>query len=167
VRLDELNRLDVVPATRELRRCCGSTHWAERMAAARPFTTVAAAAAAADAIGSTLDRSDWLEAFAAHPRIGGVARAGEAGSDTARWSADEQAGASAADDALRGRLADANRSYEAQFGHRFIVCAAGRTAGEMLDALTARLVNNPDDELRVAAEEQRKITRLRLAKLLE
>jgi len=175
VRLDELNALDPSAAARALRRCCGSTRWAERMAAARPFSSALSMAETADSTWSALGRSDWLEAFAAHLRIGGARRSGEAGgsgetggaSDTSVWSADEQAGASAADEALLGRLADANRAYEARFGHVFIICATGRTAGEMLDALRTRLVNNPVDELRVAADEQRKITRLRLAKLIE
>jgi 2-oxo-4-hydroxy-4-carboxy--5-ureidoimidazoline (OHCU) decarboxylase len=37
----------------------------------------------------------------------------------------------------------------------------------MLAALYARMANDPDVELEVAAEEQRKITRLRLAKLID
>jgi len=36
----------------------------------------------------------------------------------------------------------------------------------MLAMLERRLTNHPDDELRIAAEEQRNITRLRLAKLV-
>jgi 2-oxo-4-hydroxy-4-carboxy--5-ureidoimidazoline (OHCU) decarboxylase len=36
----------------------------------------------------------------------------------------------------------------------------------MLAMLEQRLTNHPDDELWIAAEEQRKITRLRIAKLV-
>jgi len=64
-------------------------------------------------------------------------------------------------------LADGNRAYEARFGFIFIVCATGKTAEEMLALLHARLPNERDRELRVAAEEQRKITRIRLEKLFE
>jgi 2-oxo-4-hydroxy-4-carboxy--5-ureidoimidazoline (OHCU) decarboxylase len=46
------------------------------------------------------------------------------------------------------------------------VCATGKTAGELLTVLEHRLRNAPGDELRVAAEEQRKITELRLKKLM-
>ena len=63
-------------------------------------------------------------------------------------------------------LAEGNRAYEARFGYIFIVCATGKSAGEMLALLQARLGADPDDELPVAAAEQRKITRLRLEKLL-
>jgi len=47
------------------------------------------------------------------------------------------------------------------------VCASGLGAAEMLARLRARLGNAPEAELAVAAEEQRRITRLRLDKLLQ
>ena len=70
MQLDDLNALDAGPAVRALLQCCGSTRWAARMAAARPFANVDEAAVSADDIWSALDEADWLEAFAAHPRIG-------------------------------------------------------------------------------------------------
>jgi len=132
------------------------------MAGARPFASLDAAGAAADRIWTSLDRSDWLEAFAAHPRIGAAAPAGQAG----EWSAREQAGAADASATVQRRLAESNRAYEHHFGYIFIVCATGKSAGEMLQLLEQRLNNAPDAELLVAAGEQRKITRLRLCKLL-
>ena len=48
----------------------------------------------------------------------------------------------------------------------FLVCATGKTAEEMLADLEWRMKNDADAELAVAAEEQRKITRLRLIKWL-
>jgi len=63
-------------------------------------------------------------------------------------------------------LAERNRAYEARFGRIYIVCATGKTAEEMLAILRARLANDPATELRAAAAEQAKITRLRLEKLL-
>jgi len=158
--LSELNALDATAAARELLRCCGSTRWAEAMAAARPFPSLEAACERSDAIWSALDRDDWLEAFAAHPRIG--ARAGGS-PGSAQWSSQEQAGVT---DTSRARLARLNEDYEQRFGYIFIICASGKTGDEMLRALERRIGNNPDDEVREAAEEQRQIARLRLAKLL-
>ena len=129
------------------------------MAAARPFPDHAAMIDRADAIWWSLDPQDWLEAFSAHPKIGGAA--------TTRWSAQEQSGMTGAAEAIRDRLASANRDYEARFGYIFIICAAGKSAEDMLEALEERLGNAPDRELAVAAEEQRKITRLRVAKLID
>ena len=71
-----------------------------------------------------------------------------------------------ADQDVRERLARGNAEYEARFGHVFLISAAGRDASEILAALTERLGNDPDTELRVAAEEHRRITRLRIEQLL-
>ena len=161
--LDTLNALDASAAARELRRCCGSVRWTEKMVAARPFATSDALASTADAIWQSLDRTDWLEAFAAHPKIGA---GGSGGSDTSAWSAREQAGVACAPASVRERLASANREYERRFGYIFIVCATGKGADEMLAMLERRLTNDPETEMRVAAEEQRQITRLRLSKLM-
>ena len=166
MRLDEVNALDDEEAARELRRCCGSTRWVQMMTAARPFADAGAMTAAGDAIWASLAPTDWLEAFASHPRIGETRAGGAGGTGGADWSQQEQAGAAAAADATRLRLAEANRQYEARFGYIFIVCATGRTAAEMLHLLEHRLRNAPGVELGVAAEEQRTIVRLRLAKLI-
>ena len=56
--------------------------------------------------------------------------------------------------------------YEQRFGFIYIVFATGKSAEEMLALAAERLENDPDVELRTAAEEQRKITQLRLDKLL-
>ena len=72
-----------------------------------------------------------------------------------------------AGDEVRRRLASGNTEYLSRFGYIFIVCATGKTAEEMLAALDRRLMNDPAVELGVAAEEQRKITGIRLAKLMD
>ena len=159
MRLGELNALDDAAAVRELRRCCGSTRWAQQMAAARPFANEAALIDCADVIWWSLDAQDWLEAFAAHPKIGGPT--------TTRWSAEEQSGMDSAAAAISDRLERGNREYEARFGYIFIICATGRSAAEMLEALERRLGNAPDREIGIAAAEQRAITRLRLDRLIE
>jgi 2-oxo-4-hydroxy-4-carboxy-5-ureidoimidazoline decarboxylase len=64
------------------------------------------------------------------------------------------------------QLAERNREYEDRFGFIFIVCASGKSPDEMLAILSGRIDNEPRTELRIASEEQRKITRLRLEKLL-
>jgi OHCU decarboxylase len=164
--LDRLNALPAADAERELLTCCGSRAWARRMAAARPFRDADELLARADDTWWTLDEADWLEAFRSHPRIGErKAEAGQTGREQA-WSAGEQAGMTAAADATRVALAEGNRAYEARFGHIYIVCATGRSADEMLALLQSRLANDAATEIRVAAEEQRKITRIRLQKLL-
>jgi allantoicase len=163
-----LNALPAGQAEAELLACCGSREWARQVAAARPWPGFDDLAATADRVWAGLGRDDWLEAFAAHPRIGARASAAPAGTSGtgAGWSGREQAGAAAADAAVLAGLAEGNRDYQARFGHIFLVCASGRAAAELLDELRRRLGNDPATELRVAAEEQRKITRLRLDKLV-
>ena len=152
-----VNALPVAEAAGALRRCCGSERWVERMIAGRPYPDERALLGAAERVWWDLEPEDWHEAFRAHPRIG------ERGGDT--WSRNEQAGVAGATTDVRRRLARGNEAYERRFGYVYLVCATGRGTAELLSDLEARLTNAPAEELRVAAAEQAKITRLRLEKL--
>lgn len=164
--LDRLNTLPPDDAVRELLTCCGSREWARRMAAARPFVDDASLLKRADEVWWALDERDWLEAFRSHPRIGEKkAEAGQTSREQA-WSAGEQAGVSSAAAETQRALADGNRKYDERFGFIYIICATGKSADEMLAILRQRLGNDPATELRTAAGEQSKITRIRLEKLL-
>jgi OHCU decarboxylase len=164
--LTRLNELPPAEAERELLTCCGSREWARRVAGCRPYADAADLMENADGVWRALDEADWREAFRAHPRIGEKkADAGQTDREKA-WSAGEQAGMDAAAAQTQQALAEGNRRYEERFGYIYIVCATGRTADEMLNLLTERLSNDPAAEILVAAEEQRKITRIRLEKLL-
>ena len=161
--LEALNGTGRAEAVAALSACCASRRWAERMAALRPFPLPEALLAAADESWWRLEPADWREAFAAHPRIG---EQGAAGHADRGWSAGEQAGAAGMEAARAERLAALNRRYEERFGWVYLVCASGRSGDEMLEILERRLGDDPEHELRVAAAEQAKITRLRLGKLL-
>ncbi len=154
-----LNALTPEACGAALVQCCGAQRWVKRMIAERPYRDDRHLFAIARRVWTALTPVDWLEAFAAHPRIG------ERGTST--WSRHEQAGMDGAEATTRQALAESNREYERRFGHIFLICASGRTAQEMLAELQRRLTNDPDEELLVAAEEQAKITELRLRKLIE
>ncbi|BAM05216.1 2-oxo-4-hydroxy-4-carboxy-5-ureidoimidazoline decarboxylase [Phycisphaera mikurensis] len=165
--LNDLNALRETDATAAFLACCGTRWWAQQMAASRPFRSLAELHEAAGMIFEAMGEGHWLEAFEAHPRIGerpGSERSRSAGNR--EWSAGEQAGMSDADAEARAAMAEENANYEARFGWPFIVCATGRTADEMLVACVRRQRNAPEKEAAVAAAEQRKITALRIAKLL-
>jgi len=164
--LAQLNALREAGAGAELLKCCGSTNWARALVSERPFGDLPELLTKADDIWWSLDERDWLEAFGAHPKIGGRRDAREQAAQAAGWSDEEQSGARDVAQGTLDELAEANRVYEEKFGYIFIVCATGKTADEMLALLHARLSNEASVELRHAAEEQRKITRLRLEKLL-
>jgi OHCU decarboxylase len=110
--------------------------------------------------------NDWLEAFAHHPRIGEQQSAVAQTETGQSWSTGEQAGLHSAGENLRNELAAVNREYEERFGYIYVVCAEGKTAEELLEVARRRLANEPGIELATAAEEQGKITRKRLDKLL-
>lgn len=145
---------------------CGSKRWADLLVAARPFATESDLFAHADRAWFGLGREDWLEAFSHHPRIGERNLTQAKFAATAAQSTREQSGMAAATEAERAEFAAGNAEYERRFGHVFLICATGRSAGDMLTALRARLVNDPATELRNAAAEQAKITRIRLERWL-
>jgi 2-oxo-4-hydroxy-4-carboxy-5-ureidoimidazoline decarboxylase len=163
--LERLNSWTKMEAKSALLRCCGASRWAEELADCRPFLSERELFDAAERIWQRLDRDAWLEAFAAHPRIGDLNALRAKFSNTAAWAAGEQAGLAGAADAVLQALAGGNRLYEEKFGYIFIICATGKTAEEMLALLEERLKNDPDKELLIAAGEQVKITQLRLRKL--
>jgi 2-oxo-4-hydroxy-4-carboxy-5-ureidoimidazoline decarboxylase len=139
--------------------CCASRTFAKAVADGRPYPDPAALLTAVDAIFKGLSWDDIVEARNEHPRIGD--RAVRSG-----MSAAEQSGAAAASDEVRQGLADGNLAYEQRFGHVFLICASGLSGQEMLDQLQARLEHDDEAERAVVREELRKITRLRMTKML-
>lgn len=161
-----LNSLTADEAAKELLQCCGSKRWASEIVKQRPFPTAETLIAAANEIWWSLDRSDWLEAFRSHPKIGEKKAAGKVSAQSQQWSGQEQSGVATASHETVSSLAALNEAYEQKFGFIFIICAAGKSSEEMLTALRERLQNDREAELPIAAAEQSKITELRLKKLL-
>ena len=160
--LADLNRATSSKAMAPFLDCCASTAWAEAMTSGRPYQDLAHLLADAEEQWWELTSDDWLEAFAAHPKIGEQ----RDGNDThTAWSRDEQSGV--ADDAdLGAALVEANKAYEDRFGYTFIVFASGKSGEEMLALCRERLTNDELTELSVAATEQARITNLRLRRML-
>ena len=164
--IQRLNSLPEVEAGALLERCCGSARWVQAMLAARPFKSGAELLARADFAWRGLQTRDYLEAFSHHPEIGGgLDELRRKFPSTAALSESEQAGTAGADEATLTALHAKNQVYRARFGYVFIVCASGKSAGEMRSLLEARLHNSPEVEIGIAAAEHAKIMRLRLEKL--
>jgi len=161
------NGLSAEDAAREILPCCGSRGWAAGMAGRRPVRDEAALLAAADEVWRKLAVKDWMEAFASHPRIGERKAPESATAQSAVWSAQEQRDAATEDEAVKAALAAESLEYERRFGRVFLVCATGKSASEILEILRRRLRNDDVAELKEAAEEQRKITSIRLMKWLQ
>ena len=162
-RSHEINGASPEAARAILLRACGSTRWVDRMMQRRPFGNDARLLSAARIEWFGLSESDWLEAFSHHPRIGDRAALEARFPQTHDLSSKEQSGIGIAGADVLTALARANTDYFNRFGFIFIVCATGKSAAEMLALLLSRLQNDRATELRIAAEEQAKITALRLS----
>ncbi|UYP20021.1 2-oxo-4-hydroxy-4-carboxy-5-ureidoimidazoline decarboxylase [Rhodococcus sp. Z13] len=138
--------------------CCASPTWARSVAAARPFGNREALLSAASAAAESLTGADLDDALAGHPRIG--ERSEHASSRR------EQAAVTTADAGTLERIAAGNGAYEEKFGHVYLVRAAGRSAGELLEILERRLANDPETERKEVRAALAEITRLRLERLV-
>ena len=160
------NIADESTALESMLACCGAKRWAAGMVSLRPIESVGMLSERADAIWSSMQEPDLLEAFSCHPRIGERKPAAHAGAQSSAWSKQEQAQAGAANENVLAEIAAGNLRYEELFGFTYIVCATGKSAEEMLSILNRRLASTRDAELREAAEQQRQIMQIRLGKWL-
>ena len=166
MKLSELNASSE-PAARELLyQCCASDAWVSRMLETRPFASKEILLDMACLSWLGLSEQDYLQAFDGHPRIGDIQSLKEKYKHTQDMASKEQAGVKGADEHIIIELAKLNKSYENKFGFIFIVCASGKSAGQMLTLLKGRLNNDRNDELINAIEEQKKIFCLRLERML-
>lgn len=170
VKLEWLSWLNALPeeeALHEFLRCCGSTHWARAMAKRRPYESEQAVYIAANDVWNEASavEENILEALSHHPKIGDLDHLRQKFASTSRWAEGEQSGVKQASEVVLKKLHSGNEEYERKFGFIFVVFATGKTAEQMLYLLEERLPHDRESELRIAAEEQRKITHNRLEKL--
>jgi len=147
--------------------CGGSRAWASGMAGRRPFASLAGVLEASRETWRGVSERDWREAFESHPRIGDSCAVPSATEQSQEWSVQEQRQVTEGGHALKSAMADANREYEKRFGRTFIVCATGKSPGEILQILCRRLQNSASTEWQEAAAEQQEITEIRLRKWFE
>lgn len=149
-----------------LTKCCGSEKWINSMIREMPFNTKEEIFNNAEKVWYSLNKEDWLEAFSQHPKIGDINSLTEKFYSTKELAGNEQAGVNNASIETLTELAKLNDEYEKKFGYIFIVCASGKSADEMLHIIKERIKNNSETEIKIAMEEQNKITKLRLEKLI-
>ena len=165
--LHDLNLLDKDRLKEVLFKCCGSTAWVERMVKLFPMDDLVELLEDAEEQWFECSEEDWRQAFTQHPKIGDRESLKKKLATTADWAEDEQSGVTGASDLVIQALIEGNELYEDKFGYIFIVSATGKTAEEILGLLHARIPNPAGEEIRIAADEQNKITKIRLQKLLE
>jgi 2-oxo-4-hydroxy-4-carboxy-5-ureidoimidazoline decarboxylase len=166
ISLEDFNQMPASEAASYISRCCGAKRWVEEMVSLRPFDSVMDLMSQAECVWQQLDKSDWLEAFSQHAKIGDVNSLKAKYGKTKDWAKGEQGKVDLSATDTINELAKLNQEYDNRFGYMFIVCATGKTAPEMLEILKSRINNDPDKEILIASKEQNKITILRLEKLL-
>lgn len=147
-------------------QCCGSFSWVEKMLKMPPAEDLIDLFEDAEEKWYECTEADWKEAFTHHPKIGDMETLRKRFSSD-RFAGREQAVVNEASEKILEQLAQANKVYEDKYGYIFIVSATGKSAEEMLGILTARLQNDPKEEIKIAMDEQNKIIRLRLEKLFD
>ena len=152
-------------ALKAILACCAARRWAQAIVMRRPYSSPESLCLTSNEVWSTMEEPDWLEAFAAHPRIG-ERKAPSATTTASAWSEQEQSSTASAAQEVLADLAAGNAQYEERFGFTYIVCATGKSAEEMLAILRRRLTNDRGTELREAAEQQRRIMQIRIRKWL-
>mmetsp|Transcript_28701 Transcript_28701/g.71095 ORF Transcript_28701/g.71095 Transcript_28701/m.71095 type:complete len:176 (+) Transcript_28701:136-663(+) len=161
--MEKLNKMPRDEAYKAFFACCGSQKYANGLADSRPFADLQELLKVSDAIWGACLKEDVLEAFLAHPKIGDSKGAAKHGG---KWAANEQKGMNEAKQGTAEAMAQGNEDYEKKMGFRYIVCATGKSAEEMLAILQGRIGNDPVTELANGKAEQNKITHLRLNKLV-
>ena len=164
--LSQLNQLSPKELVTELQKCCGSTTWVKNLSAIFPVSSLDDLLDQSDKIWNDCTEADAREAFSHHPKIGDLSSLKEKFAATSEWAAGEQDGVQNTTTQVMEAFVESNQAYEDKFGFIFIISANGKLAEEMLSLLTLRLLNSPENEIRIAMEEQNKITRLRLKKLV-
>lgn len=165
--LEKFNTLPEVEAREILLRSCHSTAWVNKVLQNRPYASESVFRNEIAHLWFGLTEEDWLDAFRAHPMIGDIDSLRSKFSNTKEMASREQGSAlaSAREEEL-GELSKLNQEYLEKFGFIFIIFATGKSAKEMLYFLRERIVRSRSEEIRTAAEEQLKITLLRLEKSL-
>jgi 2-oxo-4-hydroxy-4-carboxy-5-ureidoimidazoline decarboxylase len=159
--IGQFDHLEEKEKTALLQKCCSSSAWVKKMLGIFPIQNLIDLLEYAEEEWYECNPADWLEAFQNHIRIGDV----NALQEKSEWAAEEQAGVIDASPEVLYELEKANELYEDVFGYTFIVYACEKSAEEMLQILNERLLNDPHEELKVAAAEQNKITQSRLRKI--
>lgn len=165
--IDQLNTLSTQQASLWFEQACAAPTWIEQMTYARPYNSINEVIEQAKTAWENCTTADFLEAFKAHPMIGDVESLRKKYASTKQLASGEQSGTANASEETLLALKTTNHDYLARHGFIFIICATGLSADAMLEKLQQRIENSTEEEIKNAANEQIKITLLRLKKALK
>lgn len=162
-RLAFLNSCSVETLKAVFKEVCHCEKWALDMANSAPFFSLDDLQQKGLDHWRSCGEAEWLESLQGHPRIGD--KSTKKGL-SANWSRGEQNKAQSADEKTAAKLLEVQQEYFEKFGFIFLVFASGKSSAEILAQAEERIENSKEEELRNVAEQQAKITHLRLEKLL-
>ncbi|GAA2627443.1 2-oxo-4-hydroxy-4-carboxy-5-ureidoimidazoline decarboxylase [Streptomyces axinellae] len=143
-----------------LHELCAARAWGSALLARRPYESPEELLHASDKATAALGAAGVADAMAGHPPIGRP-KPGDLA------SAREQRGMVGASEELKADMLELNLAYQDRFGHVFLICATGLSAGQLRDAVRHRIDNSPEREREIVRQELAKINRLRLTRLME
>lgn len=164
--LEHLNSLAPIAAEKWFESCCTASRWRQMMAENRPYRDIKTLKKQACSAWDEMLEQDILEAFSGHPMIGDIDSLRAKYANTKSMAQGEQGGMQQASDNVLKELKQLNQDYLNKHGFIFIVCATGLSADEMLNAISKRITNSTAQELKTGAQEQLKITLIRIDKAL-
>jgi len=164
ITVTQLNSLDSEQANQWFVQVCTAQGWCNKMVNSMPYADKASIIKTATDHWAEMQETDFLEAFQGHPMIGDINTLREKYANTKALASNEQSGTANASEQTLNKLHEANHEYLNKNGFIFIICASGLSANTMLVALTQRLANTREKEIEIAAQEQLKISLLRIDK---
>jgi 2-oxo-4-hydroxy-4-carboxy-5-ureidoimidazoline decarboxylase len=147
----------------------GAPAFLRRLAAARPYKSVASLFESARSIAHSMPVAEQIELIDAHPRLGAPPQTVSAASFVEQGYATEAATRAALDANdhrvhVAAELERLNAAYEARFGFRYCVFVAGRPRAELLPDMATALEAGRDAEIHRALDAVLDIAMDRFAK---
>ena len=161
----DFDRLAIEEKKRLLAQCCNSSSWIKKMIVIFPVQNLVDLLEYAEEEWYECNPAEWLEAFQNHIKIGDIQSIEKNTTINVDWVKNEQAIFFNASPEILKALKKDNELYLETFGYNFIVFTKGKSINEITADLSTRLENDPREELRIAADEQNKITQMRLQQL--
>ena len=135
--------------------------WIDTLVKNRPYASIEQLYQQASQQAAGWQWPEVAQALAQHPRIGQKKAAVALSQQEQQFSASEQSGVQTSAELQQALLA-ANRAYEQQFGHIFLIRAAGRSGPEILQELQRRMHNTVAQEQQEVTAQLAEIALLRL-----
>ena len=146
---------------------CTAEKWCAKMVKQRPFLNFSALITAAGEQWHEMTTLDFIQAFTGHPMIGDLSTLRQKFASTKAIASNEQSGTQSATEVTLQNLQKMNHEYVNKHGFIFNICASGLSAAAMLNELKLRIHNSTGAEIEKAAQEQIKITLLRINKAFD